>query len=464
MDDDLTSLSQQIHHGDRSSTEITSHYLERIADYDQMLSAFITVCETNVLRQANEADKEREQGVNRGALHGIPIALKDLIHTKGVRTTAGSSIRADFVPTDDAFLWKKMQQQGAILLGKTNLHEFAYGTTSENPHYGPVHNPWNLAHSAGGSSGGSAAAIAASLTPASIGTDTGGSVRIPAACTGTFGLKPTRGLVSLSGIDPLAMSLDHSGPMGRSVRDIALLLSIIAGYDEQDPYSVDTAPTPYSSVLGQSIQGMRIGLDEAYYFARADEQVIAGVLLAKQVLEEAGAHVVPITVAGIEASSAIHDAIISVEALATHDNDLGRMPEAYGDDVRERLLLGRRFSAQDYAIACRERKVFQRNLLHMFDMIDVLLTPTLPFVAPPLGQGTVTLEGTEQPIRNGLSKFTRPFNTAGLPAIAVPCGLSSENLPLSVQFVARPFAESQLLKVAWIMEQAFTFLLPPLFQ
>lgn len=464
MDDDLTSLSQQFQQGERSSTEITSYYLERIAQYDQMLSAFITVCEQDALSHAKKADVDREQGIHRGALQGIPIALKDLFHTKGVKTTAGSSIRADFVPQDDAFVWQKMQQQGAILLGKTNLHEFAYGTTSENPHYGPVHNPWNLAHSAGGSSGGSAAAIAASLTPASIGTDTGGSVRIPAACTGTYGLKPTRGLVSLTGIDPLAMSLDHAGPMGRSVRDIALLLSIIAGYDEEDPYSVDVAPTPYSSVLGQSIRGMTVGIDETYYFARAQEEVITSILEAKRILEDAGAHVIQVAVPGIEASSAIHDAIISVEALTTHHDDLSRMPEAYGDDVRERLLLGRRYTAQDYAKACRERKVFRRNLLQMFDSIDILLTPTLPFVAPPLGQGTITLEGAVQPIRNGLSKFTRPFNTAGFPAIAVPCGLSREHLPLSVQFVARPFAESQLLKVSCIMEQAFPFFLPPLFQ
>lgn len=460
---DLTELAARIKRRDLSSAELVSHYLDRISRINPSLGAYITVTPEIAEREARKADEDLAAGRDHGALHGIPLALKDLVYTEGVRTTAGSSVLGDFVPSYDATLWRRLQAEGAFLLGKLNLHEFAYGTTTNNPHYGPAHNPWDTERIAGGSSGGSAAAVAADLSPGSVGTDTGGSIRIPAACTGIVGLKPTYGRISLHGVVPLAYSLDHAGPMTRSVRDAALLFSLMAGYDDEDPNSVvgpdegaEAAPEPEAAAL-------RIGVEDDFFFRDADPQIIARVRKALQAFEDRGATVVWLRAPILEEVPDAQNTIISAEALAYHERYLNDSAQRYGTDVRTRLEAGGAFSAVDYARSTHVRGRLRREMTRIFREIDVWLTPTLPILPPPLGAAAVVVNGKEQAVGRNLTRFTNPFNLVGFPALSVPCGLSSEGLPIAVQLVAKPFAERRLLTAGRILESAYPALSPPLF-
>lgn len=460
---DLTELSSLIYAKKLSSVEVTQRYLERIASYDPVLNAYITICADDVLEAAKTADQQLASGQAKGVLQGIPIALKDLFFTREAPTTAGSKVLQDSFPQEDAVVWKRLKDAGALLLGKTNLHEFAYGTTTENPHYGAVHNPWDLMRIAGGSSGGSAAAVAADLAPAALGTDTGGSIRIPAACSGVVGVKPTYGLVSKRGVLPLAYSLDHVGPMTRSIRDAALLLQLIAGYDVEDPSTVQREKEQYDRLLGTSLRGLRIGYDESFFFAQTDEQVKQRVRAVLKLCEEAGAMLEMVDVPMIYEVATYQAIVISSEALLVHEKWLAESAVLYGEDVRQRLASGQQYTAVDYARAVEFRDRFRRAMTQLFLQIDVLITPTIPFTATPIGDYEVLVGEEPQAIRPNLTRFTNPFNLSGLPALSLPCGHSEQGLPIGVQLVGAPFSEARLFQVGSYLEQAFPLHVPPLF-
>ncbi len=458
---DLTACCEQIRLKKISCVELTSYYLQRIERFDGVLHAYITVCKDESLRQARAADDRLICGDEPGPLYGAPIALKDLIETKGVRTTSGSKFKEDYIANQDATLWTKLHEAGAILLGKLNLHEFAYGTTSENPHYGAVSNPWDTSRIAGGSSGGSAAAVAADMTPASIGTDTGGSIRIPAACTGIFGLKPTFGRVSLAGVAPLANSLDHAGPMTRSVRDIALLMNVIAGYDDADPVSIRHTDEDFGRFIGSSLKGKKVAVLTGFFQQSVDEELLQRMLLAAQVLQEGGALLSFVDIAGMDQIPGIQDIIISSEAFALHQPWLDDSRFIYGDHVRGRLEGGRRLTAVDYVRATKQRLLLTRRLQQVLQSADVLLAPTLLFPPPPKGVADVDQTGRVWPVGKSLTRFTNPFNMAGVPAISVPCGRTEAGLPIGVQLIGPSFGEAELLRYAAVLEQAFPVEIPP---
>ncbi|MCY0875532.1 MAG: amidase [Firmicutes bacterium] len=462
--EDVTERTRQIRRRDLSSQELVGHYLHRIEQHEQKLQAHITVCATEVQSAAAHADELWHRGMWTGVLHGIPVGLKDLIDTAGVRTTAGSEAFATRVPTEDAQVWQQLQRAGALLLGKHNMHEFAYGTTNENAYFGTVHNPWDLHRTAGGSSGGSAAAVAADLSPFSIGTDTGGSIRIPAACTGIYGLKPTYGLVSTRGVTPLAYSLDHVGPLARSVRDIALLMDVIAGYDPFDPCSVRTgqdAEARYGQKIGQPVTGLRIGYEEHFFCQGVDQVILIALQDALHALAQAGAQVTKVSIPFMEHVPKWQNEIISSEAFAFHQTRLDDDSTPFGQATRRRLESGRSLTGAQYAAANWGRRQFVRALDEVFREIDVLITPTLRFVAPDLRMDTTRVNGEDVAYKGCMTQFTNPFNLAGYPAFAVPFGLSPEGLPISLQLVAAPFAERCLLQVGAELEGLRPYVAPP---
>jgi len=387
----------------------------------------------------------------------VPVGLKDLIDTKDVRTTAGSALWRDRVPSVDAVVWSRLQQAGAILLGKHNMHEFAYGTTNENIHYGTVINPWGSGRTAGGSSGGSAAAVAADLSPFSMGTDTGGSIRIPAAFTGLYGLKPTYGLVSLEGVTPLATTLDPAGPLARSTRYVALLLRIITGLDPVDNTAVATS----SASPERPLAGLRVGYEESFFKASVDAELLAGLRAALTQCERAGAELYAVRVDSIARVPEWQNITITSEAFAFHQRDLDNPQAPYGPDTRLRLETGRAILAADYVRAQTGRQRFRRSLDEVFEQVDVLLTPTVQFVPPPLAERSIRVNGTAVEYRKFLTRLTNPFNLSGHPALSVPYGLSMLGLPLSVQIVGRPFAEAVLLHLASVLEEERPFQAPP---
>jgi aspartyl-tRNA(Asn)/glutamyl-tRNA(Gln) amidotransferase subunit A len=434
-----------------SPLDLTQAFLNRIARLDGTINSFITVTAETALRQALETEQalergETEDGRPLGSLHGLPVALKDLFETQDILTTAGSKFFADFIPAEDGLVVQKLKQAGAILLGKTNMHEIALGLTSVNPHYGPVRNPWALERVAGGSSGGSAAALAARLCPGALGTDTGGSTRVPAALCGVVGLKPTFGRVSLRGVLPLSWHLDHAGTMARRVQDAALLLSAIAGYDAYDPYSVNIPVPDTMQSLGEGVKGWRIALAEDEYYAKTDEQVQAAINEAARIFGELGAQVERVAFPGAYQAALANGLMVVADAAALHQRRLEGQPENFGADIRQRLETGASLPLQDYIQARRTQTLMRRAFEQVFEHWDILLTPTTPISAPPI-EGPDAVE-----LARRLTRYTAPFNLTGLPAISVPCGFTAERLPIGLQLIARPWAEAQLLQAAQAFE------------
>jgi aspartyl-tRNA(Asn)/glutamyl-tRNA(Gln) amidotransferase subunit A len=451
----ISALAERLRRREVSPVEITRVYLDRIHRLDPHLRAFITVTADQALADAETATRAIVGGRYLGPLHGVPLALKDLFYTAGVRTTAGSRILADFVPSEDATAVARLRAAGAIFLGKTNMEEFAYGATSINPHYGACRNPWDPERIPGGSSGGSASAVAAGLCAASLGSDSGGSIRQPAALCGLVGLKPTYGRVSRYGVVPLSWSQDHVGPMARSVRDAALLLQVIAGEDARDP-SCSSAPVPgYTNRLDEGISGFRLAIPRDFFFERVDGTIDAAVRAAARVLTDQGASLdeVPFPEAAHAATAGA--AILFAEASAYHEDWLRTRPEQYGEPVRARLRVGSLLLATDYLKAQRARGVLVQRATALFDRVDALLMPAVPLAAPGQDQTIIRWpDGTEEDIRGATLRLTRPFNLLGLPAVSVPCGFTTEGLPIGLQIVARPFAETTVLRVARAYEAA----------
>ena len=386
----------------------------------------------------------------KGALHGIPLALKDLFETQGIRTTAGSAFFENYIPEADAVVVQKLKVAGAVILGKLNMHEIALGVTNENQHFGDCCNPWDLTRISGGSSGGNAAALAAGLCMGAIGSDTGGSIRIPSALCGVVGFKPTYGRVSLRGVIPLSWNLDHAGPMARCVQDVRILLQAIAGYDPEDAWSIDV---PVEDFLGGSIsnfQGWRIALAVDDYFTNpefVDGEVLQAVRKAVRVFEDLGGRVEQVSFPYALDAAMANGLMTPADAAAFHHQRLSENPQGFGQDVLKRLQTGSAYTSTEYSLARRMQTILRCKFNEFFKEFDLLLTPTTPITAPVRGSADAVERARL------LTRFTAPFNLTGLPAISIPCGLSKDNLPIGLQIVGKPWTEAKLLFAAELYEQ-----------
>jgi aspartyl-tRNA(Asn)/glutamyl-tRNA(Gln) amidotransferase subunit A len=446
----MTELARMIATKAVSPVEVVRAHLDRIAALDGSLRAFITVCGDAALETAKAAEGRLMAGGALGPLHGVPYALKDLYDTAGVRTTGGSRIFADRVPTSDATVVRRLAEAGAILLGKLNMVEFAYGPEGLNPHYGHARNPWDAAahRMAGGSSSGSGVAVATGLAPGALGSDTGGSIRIPASLCGITGLKPTYGRVSRAGVLPLAWSMDHVGPMTRTVADSALMLGVLAGYDPADA-STSVLPVPdYLAALTGKIHGLRVGVLGPYFLAGATPAVRAAVEAAAQTLAAAGAIVDEVKLERVSLAAAGSLAVVAAEALAYHAELLRTRAAEYDPEVARRLRLSAFVGGVHYVRAQQVRALVREEVDAALAHRDVLLAPATPIVAPTLDERQVALGDGPSDVRAALLRFTRPFNFSGHPACAVPCGFTEGGLPIGMQLVGRPFDEATVLRAA----------------
>jgi aspartyl-tRNA(Asn)/glutamyl-tRNA(Gln) amidotransferase subunit A len=436
-----------------SSVELTNTALEAISKHDGKLNAFLTVSGDLALEEARRADAELARGVDRGLLHGIPIALKDVFATRGIRTTVGSKLFENHVPDRDSAVTEKLQKAGSVLVGKTNMHELAYGVTSNNPHFGAVHNPWKLDHIPGGSSGGSGAAVASGMAFMAMGSDTGGSIRMPAAFCGTVGLKPTFGRVSRHGVMPLDFSLDHMGPLTRTVRDAGAVLNVLAGYDPRDESSSPEPVKDYIPLDNVELDGIRIGVPENFYNEKSDPEVLAAVRAMVQTAAHLGACVVPVRVPDIAALNIIGRVVLLVEASSCLERHLHRRSE-FGSDVLALLDQGRMIAATDYVNAQRMRRVMREEFRTLFESIDCLLTPTAPAAPAKIGQMTMEIAGETMDVRLASTQFLRGINVLGSPALSLPCGFTAEELPIGLQIIGRPFEEDLILRVGAALQDA----------
>ena len=437
-----------------SPVELVAAHLERIEQTDERLNSFITLLADEATAAAKDAETEIRNGDYRSPLHGIPIGLKDLYYTKGIRTAVGSKIMRDFIPDYDAAVTERFQDAGAILMGKLQMHEFALGATSENPHDGPAHNPWDTTRITGGSSGGSGSAVAAGQCMAALGSDTGGSVRIPSSACGIVGHKPTFGRVSRIGVFPLSNSLDTVGPMTRTVRDTAIVMNAIAGYDERDQSSANRPDEDFTRLLGHDISGLRIGLPQDYFYDMIDDEVSVSVRQAARKLEELGAHVEECSIPALNDSISISGTILLTEAAEIHLDNLRERADDFGADVRGRLEEGAMTPAVTYIAAQRARTEFNRAIAESMQTYDILLAPTTALGAPKLGDRMVEVGGVQEAKLAIMPRLTRPHNICGIPTVSVPCGFTSESLPIGMQLAARPFEDALALQVAYAYEQA----------
>jgi aspartyl-tRNA(Asn)/glutamyl-tRNA(Gln) amidotransferase subunit A len=434
-----------------SPVELTRAHLERIQLLDDRLNAFITITPELALQQARTAEDEISHGEYRGMLHGIPLGLKDLFETEGLRTTAGSTFFSDYIPDADAAVVQKLKEAGAVVLGKLNMHEIALGVTNENPHYGDCCNPWDTGRISGGSSGGNAAALAAGLCMGALGSDTGGSIRIPAALCGVVGLKPTYGRVSLRGVIPLSWNLDHVGPMARTVLDAALLLQAVAGYDPQDAWSMDWPVDDYLSLPEDGIKDWRVAIPTNEYFTDPeimDEDVIEAVNQAVRLFEDLGAQVEAVPFPNAREAAMANGLMTPCDAAAFHHQRLAENPQGFGADVLKRLQAGAAYTSTEYSQARRMQTILRCQFKEFFEEFDLLLTPTVPITAPKRGSADAVERARL------LTRFTAPFNLTGLPALSLPCGWSKENLPIGLQIISRAWAERKILTAGRLFEKA----------
>ncbi|MBI4298069.1 MAG: amidase [Chloroflexi bacterium] len=437
-----------------SPVELVSAYLDRIDAVDKEVNAYITLMREAALSVAAEAEKAISRGEYKGPLHGVPVGLKDLFSIKGIRTTAGTEVMADLVPTEDCTVALKLKDAGAIILGKLNMTELAYDPTGENIHYGDVRNPWSLERMSGGSSSGSAAAVVAGECAAALGSDTGGSIRIPASLCGAVGLKPTFGRVSLYGVYPLAWSLDHAGPIARTAEDCAILLNAIAGYDAVDPVSVDVPVPDFTSNLAGGVKALRIGLPQEHGWAVLSDSVRWVAERAVKTLAELGATVTDVSLPAIAESHAISGHIQVAEALVSDGEILRNDGNTLSTRVRQRLESGLAVTVDQYIRAQQARARMIQETRELLRNIDVLALPTCPVVAPPHGISEMKFGGMTLGSTAALTYLTRFANLTGLPAISVPCGFSEEGLPVGLQLIGRPFEEATVLRAAYAYEQA----------
>ncbi len=439
-----------------SSLDLTVESLNRIAQQNPKLNAFLTVLEEKARLRANQADKERSAGIDRGPLHGIPIAVKDVFYMRGIRTTGGSKLFADFVPDYDATVVERLQAAGAVIVGKTGLHELAFGVTSNNPHFGAIRNPWNLERIPGGSSGGSGCAVGAHLVFMATGNDTGGSVRVPASYCGTVGIKPTFGRISRYGILPLDFSLDHAGILTRTVRDTAVTLNVLAGHDSRDDTSSPEAVEDYSIPAEVSIRDVKIGWSENLNSEEVDEEVAQSVTRMMRTAERLGARIVPISLPDRDALNAVHRVILHSEVSALMQPYLEQR-DKFSSDLLALLQQGCFLSATDYVNAQRLRRLMMLEWSKACSQVDCVITATTPIAAPPIGASTALVGGEERDVRLATTNLVRAANLLGLPAISIPCGFNREGLPMGLQITGKPFEEARILRIAAALEDATDF-------
>ncbi len=447
MPTSILEISELLRKRKLSPVELTQNCLGQIEKLNPQLNSFITVTSGSALTEARTAEAEILQGHWRGPLHGIPLGLKDLIDTAGVRTTAASAVFKDRIPTEDADVVRRLKDAGAVLLGKQNLHEFAYGGSSMISYYGEVRNPWNPACIAGGSSGGSAASVAADLCYGAIGTDTAGSVREPAALCGIVGLKPTYGRVSVRGVIPLSLSLDHIGPIARTVSDAAVILQAIAGYDARDMNSVDTPVPDYLASLREESRSTRIGVPRKFFYEDLDPEIASAVEQALAVLGTIG------NLSEIELDVPTDRTLQTAESYSYHAAFVSRSPELYQPETLRRIRKGEGFSAEEVGQRRREQQQIRREIPKVFGDLDVLVTPTTPVPAPAIEE---LKENPDllRPREILLLRNTRPVNVWGLPAISIPCGFTSAGLPIGLQIIGPQWKEDRVLRLAYTFEQA----------
>jgi aspartyl-tRNA(Asn)/glutamyl-tRNA(Gln) amidotransferase subunit A len=442
-------LGRRLRSGETSSVELAAEAIAKAKN--DGLRAFITILAEQALAEAKERDRELAAGTDRGAFHGIPIGYKDLFYTRGIRTTGGSLIYKDFVPGYDATVVEKLRTAGAIGMAKLNLHELAYGATSKNPHYGFVLNPHDLARVAGGSSGGSAAAVAAGVVPMTLGSDTGGSVRIPASYCGVAGFKPTYGRVSRYGVLPLAFSLDHVGPLGASVEDCALAMAAIAGRDANDTSSSPATAPDFLKPPPQRLNGLRLGIPKNFYFDHIHHEVGARVNNVIREMERLGATAHEVELPNIPDLNAAARIIQWGEAsshyAAYRDGSL------FGKDVWALIEQGRLVSAPDYVNAQRLRTATRRQFDELWKHIDLLVTPTTPITAPGTDEDEVDIDGYREDARVASTRLTRAINFIGEPALSMPCGRSQAGMPIGLQLIGPPFSDAKLLGIGQMLER-----------
>jgi len=439
----LTEAAAQLRAKKVSSVELTRQSLERSKLLQPRLNAFLTFTEDSALAQATQADQDFARGIDRGPLQGIPIAVKDLFYTKGTRTTGGSKIFENFVPSHDAAVVEKLNAAGAVLTGKLGMHELAFGITSNNAHYGPIRNAWDPTRIPGGSSGGSGVAVSAGMVFAAMGSDTGGSIRIPASYCGTAGIKPTYGLVSRHGTMPLGFSLDHMGPLAQTSRDCAAVLNAIAGPDSRDAYSSRRAFAPINIPEVPSVSGLRIGFSAEFLLEGIDPEIRAMVESALRAFHEWGATTVPLKLGWLRDVVAISHVILPAEAASVLEPHLPRR-EDLGGEVRPLFEAGRLIPAVDYLQAQKLRRIYRaKSESLLWKHCDILIAPSTSITAPRIGEQTVTLPGgTQLEVRAASTLLVRAFNVLGTPAHSVVGGFHSNGLPMSLQLIAKPFADS----------------------
>ena len=447
-------VSGLIRAGRVSPVEVVEACLARIEATEPTLNSFITLLPDAARAAARRAEQEIARGNWRGPLHGIPVGLKDLFNTAGVRTTSGTRIYDTYVPDADGTVAVRLRQAGAILLGKLNMHPFAYGPTGENADYGHMHNPWDPERVTGGSSGGSGSAAAAGQCHITMGSDTGGSVRIPAALCGIVGLKPTYGRVSRAGLTPLSWCLDHPGPLTRCVEDAALAMNAIAGLDPLDPATADVPVPDYTAGLDGDIRGLRIGVVREYFDDELDAEVGALTEQAIAALGELGAEIVEVSLPLYEYAQPISNAILMSEATAAHRDALLNQGDRLYPPVRERLEEGLFISAAEYLRAQQARQVFCAQVNDLLRDVDLLAGPTEPTTAPALLERRVEVNGESRPVVPMLTKYTRVYNITGSPAISVPCGFGADGLPVGLHLAGRNFEEGTALRAAYAYQQA----------
>lgn len=446
----LAEAAQRIGAGELSPVELTEAVLRRIAAVEGRVNAFVTVTGDRALADARRAEARLAAGAASGPLHGIPVAVKDLVDTAGIQTASGSQSRAGHVPDTDAEVMRRLTAAGAVLVGKTHTDEFAYGVFTP-----PTRNPWRSDAIAGGSSGGSAAAVAARMCHGAIGTDTSGSIRIPAAACGAVGLKPTYGRVSRSGVTPLAPSLDHTGPLARTTRDVAVLMDVLAGHDPADPATVDVPVPAHAAALEAGIDGMVVGVPTNYFFDRVDSQVETAVRHAIAELERLGARLREVWVPHAELYRETGATIVMPEASAYHRHAVRRDAKRYTETVRLFLEAGETILATDYIEALEAKALIQHEWRRMFDDVDAVVTPTLPATAARVGQAAFRWpDGIHEGVAECYARICAPASLTGFPALSLPCGFDAAGLPIGLQVIGREFAEPAVLRVGHAYEVA----------
>ncbi|MGW0232056.1 amidase [Actinopolymorpha singaporensis] len=454
---DLAGLSRRLREGSTTAVKLTAAALERIEAGNPRLNAVVTLLADEAMRDAEIADAELRAGHWRGPLHGIPFGVKDIFDTAGIRTTAGSAFFRDRVPDEDAEAVRRVRDAGAVVIGKLHTHEVAFGPTGDASCFGPVCNPHDPGRMAGGSSGGSAVAVATGMCAAALGSDSGGSVRIPAALCGVVGMKPTYGRISRHGVFPLSWNLDHIGPLTRTVGDNARVLTVLCGYDERDPGSVRRDPEDFTRELDLGVRGLTIGVPDAYYFDHLDPDVDRRVRAAVSALADLGATVRPVTVPGLADLAALRDAhrtVISVEAYAVHRQrlDADDAQELFDPTVRQRLVDGSAIRGWEYTEALRLLWESRRTFTRLLEDVDALATPSVAVTAPPLGQVETEAAGVEETVRWALTRLAVPTNVTGTPSLSLPCGFSRDGLPVGLQLSGRAWSEARLYRIARALE------------